>query len=451
LFRYIKKQYPSFNEKKLTKEVLFNVLYPEKNYNEQIIKNLFSELNKKLYEFLSISHYLNYRFYSNEINILSELNLKNLDNIFLLRYKSFENLLAESAHQIHPMFYYFYRAETEMVKFLLSRNRQHDVSEYVLNTGQWFLYHFLVEFTRIAIDINTNITSFNAPLEKNIVFEFLNHFDFDGFINYMEKNNFKYKDIIKVYYNRLIAVLSDDDQKYFLFKNSLLDNINSFSKAEKFNLLNSLYTLAINKVNKGKANFLEEQFYSVQKQIEHDVIAGPEGNQLSLMKVRNILFICILLDKKKWFTDFIDNLKDKINPNDRNNILNHSSGIIAFHSNDFEKSLAYFNKIEIENPFYAADVKTHQAMIYYELGHYESLLNLLDSFRHLISNRRDFVSTMKNININFINILKGIVKIKLNPEKLNHLELMEKLNKMGMVNHKNWLKKKLNEIENQKN
>lgn len=447
LFELIKKHYPGFDELKIKKETLYSKLFPGKVYNEQIMKNLSSDMLQLALEFLGINKYRNRNLYDKELDILSELNLKRLDNVFEIKLKKIEKDLTDSTHMIHPLFYHLHKAETIKAQFLLARDKQKYVSENVLEAGNYLVYYFITELSRIAIDLNANITSFNIKHPTNLVFEVLEKFDFRYIIKFLQDNNYPYSGLLNVYYHRLLAMLESSDETYFNFKNLLLQNLDNFSLPEIASLLESLHNITIQRVNDGDEDGLREEFEVINLKLESKTIALNTGGKISMLNFRNVIFSSVRLNEIKWAEEFIEKYIDMVNTDSRDSIYNHALGILAYIKKDFDKAIAHLSRVNVPNPFFISDVKTHMAIIFFEQGFYDSCISTLDSFRHILTNRDEFTSIFKEVNVHFINALTGLIKVRSGGKKDDALlKIKDKLLAQKMVNHKGWLLRKIDEI-----
>lgn len=447
LFELVKKHYPAFEPEKIEKEILFAKLFPGKPYNEQIMKNLSSQLLQLSLEFLGINKYRNRNINDKELDILSELNAKRLDNIFGSKLKKIEKDLLDTTHMIHPLFFHLHKLETIKTQFLLSRDRQKYAADNVMKTGDYLIYYFITELTRIAIDLNANMTSFNIRHEKDLVKEVLDKLDFSHILKYLNDNNYQYSDMIGVYYYRLAAMLESNTENFNNFKNSILENAHKFSIYELASLIDSLHNIAIQLVNDGIESGVWNEFEVIKLKIKYRTLSLRTGGVISQLTFRNIIFTTVRLNQVSWTEEFIENNIQLVNKDSRESIYNHAMGIIAYVKKDYDTALKLLSSVDLDNPFYASDVKTHIAIIYFEQGHYDSCINVLDSFRHIITSREDFSAIFKEVNLHFINALTGLIKAKGSSKKEPALrKIKEKLEAQKMVNHKNWLLKKTGEM-----
>ena len=439
--------YPEFDASKIEKEKIFAKLFPGKNYNEQVMKNLSSGLLQLSLEFLGINKYKNRSRYDNELDILNELNDKRLDNIFDIRLKRIEKDLSDSTHMIHPLFYHLHRMETIKTQFLLSRDKQKFAAENVLKAGDYLIYYFITEFSRIAIDINANISSFNAKHNVNLVQEVLDKFDFGHIIKYLIENNYEYSRILNVYYHRLLALLDCSDKNYFAFKELLIESAAKFSHRELASLLDSLHNMAIQRSNDGADDSGREEFEVIKMELEYNTITLRSGGRISLLSFRNVIFASVRLNETEWAEGFIEKYISRVNEDSRESIYNHARGILDFVKKDYDNAVKHLGKVEMINPFLISDVKTHMAIIYFEQGHYDSCISVLDSFRHILTGREEFTNIFREVNVHFINAVTAMIKVSSGAKKKETLlRLKEKLNSLKLVNHKKWLLRKADEM-----
>ena len=448
LFGLLKKQYPGFDAAKIEKELLFGKLFPLKPYNEQIMKNLSSELLQLLLEFLAINKYRSRNANDKELDILSELNTKRLDNIFQSRLKKLEKDLLDTTHMIHPLFFHLHKLETIKTQYLLSRDKQKYAADNVMKAGDYLIYFFITELTRIAIDLNANMTSFNIQHKTDLVQEVLDKLDFAHLLEYLKMNNYPYSEMIEVYYHRLNAMLVGSGENFHLYRQSIIDNAGKFSIYELASLIESLHNIAIQRVNDGVENAIWDEFEVVKMKLEYGTITLRTGGVISLLNFRNVIFTTVRLKQLDWVEEFIEKYIDLVNKESKESIYNHARGIIAYVKKDYDTAIKLLSNVDLENPFYASDVKTHLAIMYFEQGHYDPCASVLDSFRHMLTSREEFSAIFREVNIRFINTVTSYIRAITSGNKGSEilLKTKEKLLSYPMVNHKGWLLNKADQL-----
>ena len=99
-------------------------------------------------------------------------------------------------------------------------------------------------------------------------------------------------------------------------------------------------------------------------------------------------------------------------------------------------------KKELQN-FYLTKLKMQ---ILYELKDFETLLYIIDSYRHFLKNYcKIFIETNPKINLNFVKYLKRLVDIQ-SGKKIKPDELRFEIEHEKIITSRNWLLEKTNEL-----
>jgi HKD family nuclease len=118
----LKKFYPGFPEEKISREILYRKLFKDKEYNEQVMKNLISDLNKLCRDFLTVE-ITRADSFENRLNFLRQMILRKTDPVFFSELKNFENELKKTSEISERNFYYLYQLEEAKISFHLERNQ----------------------------------------------------------------------------------------------------------------------------------------------------------------------------------------------------------------------------------------------------------------------------------------------------------------------------------------
>jgi len=87
--------------------------------------------------------------------------------------------------------------------------------------------------------------------------------------------------------------------------------------------------------------------------------------------------------------------------------------------------------------------ETLQIKTLYELSEYESLLPLIDSFKHFIKDKK----TVQKVTIRWIHFIERLVKIRLRGKKDGISELIKEIRNEKLFTSY-WLREKAEELEN---
>ncbi len=107
----------------------------------------------------------------------------------------------------------------------------------------------------------------------------------------------------------------------------------------------------------------------------------------------------------EWTKKFIEQHKEIIRPERRENAYNYCLATLNYRLKNYDKALKLLAKVKTEDFYYTLRVKNHFLKIYFETNQFESVLNLVDSFRHFLTSNKsipDYISTRFISYVNFL-------------------------------------------------
>jgi len=415
------------DENKNEKEIIYNEIFPGKKYNEQVIKNLTSELLKIVKEYFEISVYRNDK-YEKKLNLLKKLAGLKADKIYLSELNSFENDLKGLEFYSDRSFHHLFMIEELKISYHLERNEQPKVIENVMNSGEFLILYFHLHLAKTISNLNVNAQTYRVNYEYNIPEEYFIRTDYSAIIKYMKDVNFRYSELFEMYFLRVISNIAPfHEENFFKLKELLLKNINSLDRAEVYGLFISLEAFCMRKINEGNLFFIKEIFGIYKIEIEKDFYKFSETSPVTFMKFRNTYLTALRLKEFDWANKFIQKFKSDLIESDKENVLNVAYAMISFENGEFEKTLEYIADISPSQLYMKIDVRNLTIMSYYELGYTESVLSAIDSFRHFLSGNAAISETMKESNFRFINSLYKLLLVNEKNKQIKLTRLKESL------------------------
>jgi len=446
-FNELKESYPDFKDERIRKEKIYSKLFSGRKYNEQVIKNLTSELIRLCKEFLEMEYYKK-NIYDRKLNLINQLNAKKLDSFFNSELKELEKKLSDVKQMSDPHFYYLYKLEDVKIGYHLERNEQTLVFDKVVKSGEYLVIFFILHLVKTISNLIINRISFNARYDLNLPEEFLNNLNLEKLIAYMKDKNIKHHNIVELYYYRVLCNSKPGNELYyFKFKNLLYENIEAYSKDEIYGLFNALETYCTQKINSGNNKFMEEFFQVFEKEISNGFYKFSENSPVTFMKFRNTCLIALRLKKYEWAEKFIEDFKNDLIEEDRESILEMSYAMINFEKGNYEKVLEHLQNVKTDQLYLKVDIRNYSLMSYYELNYTESVISLIDSYRHFITDNKFLTLEYRERNLRFVNSLSTLVILKEKDDKQKLLELKENLEAFRNDRKIEWIIEKLNLIE----
>jgi hypothetical protein len=448
LYEAIKPFYPEFKSAECTMEHVYKKIYEKKQYNNSIMRNLLSEFYKLMED------YLVYKAVKRQPmrDLLLLDNLEKFDKLYLKKLNEVEILLRNS-----PIFNGSYFFKTWMIgnkiDYYLNRNKQNKIAFDVLTYGEYRIMDLVLSMPEIISDISANKLSFKIDFGSNIFEQFVQYFDFEGFINSLDSKHPEYS-MLKFQYNRFIMFIKKFPENTVHAREVLKylkENHEQFEKSYLSLMLTNIenffqYNLRLsgNKELSGELFELYKFMLSINPKIY--------DNCFPIVMFKNILHIALLEKEVDWAEDFVNKYIVYVRDEDKDSLLNFCNAYLAFERKEYEKVFSYSRNVNDYHYSYKEYLKILHMMVFYELNQSEQFFSMSDTFRKFIDNS-NLINPFKKISYKFfLKLTNKLMKLKLedvSPYEITELrnELIE-FSKTRFLPYKKWLLEKIDELEN---
>lgn len=448
LLKTLEKEYPAFELKNISKEKIYQKLFGGKKYNEQVLKNLTSELYKMLKEFL-ITEFSRSDNSERRLNLLKQMILRKADSVFYSELKAFESELREAQEISESSFYYLYQLEETKISFHLERNEQTLVFEKVLKSGEYLILFFLLNLTKTLSNLSVNKETFNVSYNVNVPEAFFNIAELEEIISYMKDNNVEFSDVAELYFYRIACNrYPEREEYYFKFRNLLLENLDTLNRKEIYGLFNATHIYCLKKINSGNDRFLSELFDIFNIEIDKGFYKYSNSSPVTYMKFRNTYLTGLALKQFHWTEKFISEFGKEIIPSDRDNVVRVANAQVEFEKGNFEKTIEKISTVKTDHIFLKSDIRNLTLMSYYELGYIESALSLIDSFKHFLNNNKKLTDVFRASHLRFLNSLFSLIRFREKHQDLRLEQLRKKLEPFSYERRIKWLIDKIDDVKN---
>jgi hypothetical protein len=448
LFDELKKHYPKLSGRAIEKKVLYKKLFRDKVYNEQVMKNLISELLRLEKEFLSAEHF-NADTFNKSLGLLSQLSARPVDMLYEKEAALFEEKARNSEAISVMLNYLLFQMQEINFTHNINRNRQSEVTDNIVKSGENLVIFFLKNIMRLSINININKFSFNSQVPVNLPDKLIESLNIKSVLDYMEMHKIEQTVYLKLLYYAMICNLHvDDDDSYKNYRELLYANMDNLKRDEAHSILHFLESICAQKINSGRHEFYKDLFETYELELSKNLINAKTDTPLTVMKFRNIYLTAMRAGKYQWAEKFINDYKSELHEENKKNIVELALAQLNFEKGDYGKTLQHLHKIKTDQIFFKVDVKVLNLMAFYELEHYESALSLIDSFKRMLSSNVSLTEQYSQKNIAFANSVSSIIKIKNSYDEVSVQMLKEKILKTEVIGNKGWLVKKIEEMIN---
>lgn len=447
LFDELKKYAPQFEDAGLEKENLWIKLFPGKRYNYGMMKNIIFDLTKFAEKFLEIE-----KFNSDEnmkfSALLEKLTEKNLYEIFMMKYGSFEKKKFSSS-KIHLSYYRDYNDLKSKLSDLGNLNAKYRrrglIDERIEHLVLDFLFSFGILYNEFCIsdsDFNENSENKHIRAFAKLFFDNERIDKFTMLFKTFPERNFK---VIQIIFKLMKSFLSPHDVSAYIEAKQTIKENHGYIELNTLRILYSCLVSALDNC-KDTINFNsdEEYFDIFKKLIEYRIYATDTG------KVEPSLFLASIktaakVKQPEFIESICKNFLGKISPELRDNMKIYADVYLHYSKDEFEESLKYLNKINIDTHPMKFNLKNLQILISYEIKDYDMFVYLKDSYKHFLSKNRSVSESYRESNLKFIKYTDNLFKISETKNK-NEKEYLRKIISGDTVPNKQWILEKLDRI-----
>ncbi|HEY3252131.1 MAG TPA: hypothetical protein VGK25_13555, partial [Ignavibacteria bacterium] len=247
LYKELLKYYPHFDENKLNKRNLFEKIYPESVYKDEIMRNLISALVRLAEDYMSYSLFKNDEFERKKYLLLN-LNKHKLDKLFERHEKNVSGLIEQNKTNT-DYFINKHIFQTIINDFCKVRRKPYDMQVEVNTFFCYYLAKSLELYRNMAIDeYNQN---------ENFDFIFL-----DNVMSHLKDNSelLNSYPMLSILYYELMLVLYPEETYYQKLKKLKDTYVETLDILSQYSIYVCLSNFCVKMKNEGKKEYYMESF-----------------------------------------------------------------------------------------------------------------------------------------------------------------------------------------------
>jgi len=297
---------------------------------------------------------------------------------------------------------------------------------------------FMLEKLKMACDMASRNKVIQAHYQWSIM---------KGIEEYLKDKSKAFDPIIQIYHTifRMLTEKVANTEKYYRMLLFLLKkHANQFTKEEILGTYGYALNYAIVKINQQGSTYLEETLEIYLYLVKSEAIFV--GNFLMPQEYKNIVTLAVRLKKYTWTEQFIEQYKEKLPINVRNNVYKYNLASLQHSKGDYDKALQTLHNVDFINPTYYLGTKIIQLKIYYEQENGEAFYSLIDACQSYLRRSKQVADYQKKSTANLMKFSKKLFKIKeeigytkrhILQETLEKLE--EEIENCSSVANRDWL------------
>lgn len=268
-----------------------------------------------------------------------------------------------------------------------------------------------------------------------------------GFWEYLEDKRFDEIPLIRIYRKIVVSFAESENESHF---QELLSELNQNASELTKSDLRECYHICQNycalKINQGKTEYYYQYFQIIKSMVEQGVLV--ENGQLPEAVFKNFITVSLGAGEYEWTEQFIQNYAPFLPSRIRENARMFNLAYVYFYQKNYEKVIEYLRDVEYSDVVYSLGAKSILLRTYYEQGEFLALDSLMDSFRIYLRRNKVISKNLKREYINFLNLVKKLTTVTASDKK-SIAGLRRRVMETSYSMPKNWLLKKIAEIEGQ--
>lgn len=457
LFTETMKYAPDFTDNSLEKETLWSKIYPDKEFNYGVMKNLIHDLTKLAEEYITQKEYSLKELLQFE-HLYASLNKRNLRNVCLKKESLLnKNFRDDVSDFTNTNFDEFYGSLTKIYETKLWDSSFNDQQEYFNEEINCMTDNFVTGILIHLINVYylALVSSYNdkgKEITGNTAGIILKNISDDAIETVIKelgnRSEFKTK-LIKGYFLAHKANTNLNESRYFFeFKNYFLNNYQNMP----YDYLKDLDTYLLNILSSLKDSSVDKksEFYSYHHFRHANNLVPERNNQLNSIQFIPWMFLFLDENRPDELEEYIKSYKDYIVDDDREATHIFAEAMTFFLKSEFGKSLSLINTIKFKSAMLKNILKKFSLMNFYELKDFEGFSFAYDSYKHFLNYgnwaKKEWIEHYIEKTKIFAGVIDTLFKLWESEDKTRILTYEKKLVNLN-IDNKKWFLRKINELK----
>lgn len=440
-YNAVREFYPAF---KLSKEKVYQRIYPGKPYNEKTMKNILSDSLKSAEEFLT------YKTFETRKELKSNLKAeallaKSMEKEFLKAVERTEELL--DSEKLGSEEYFINYRKLHQLKMTHSKSfyKAKSETEHILQSVEYLLALLLKDLSNILVNKQLSVYLNTESVNNPIINLLIDNFRMESFMEKLEEMEHKFYPFIAFRYYLYKDLCETENFEYFYkLKKIVYEHIESFSRETQFEatwaIINSCAMTSRRSITEMRRESLDMLVFQLEKGLHI-----PPGNNYYLIPAFNqFLSEALYFKEYSMVEKVLDKHCDELEPGIREDMKNWGYGSLYFDKKEYVKALSFVSKINFREANFKVQAKFLLFKIFYEMDLPEQALSIVNTSLHAL--KLDDLSTevRKRYETSFKNAGR-LIKIR-NKFSFEDAEMLKTKIKGHTFIGKAWIIKMLDEL-----
>jgi hypothetical protein len=428
LLAVLSEYYPGFEDEGFTKEVVWSRLYPDKKYNDVVMRNLISDLYSLLRRFLA-----HLKLEQDEAEISKHL----LEELY---FRGKPDLAEKEADRLEALSYKHFRTNGNAYLNLYAAQ----CLRHVVNLKDWkfqdkswqdekmmFLIHF---FIKEMIGYYQNYVSL-----KTFVKSEYDMMLFDELMTFGDMNYEKLDTQLKLLFNSTVILVYPHREDVFEKTLKLLkEKGGEIEKLTHYNLLISMANYCLTKRRDGNLSYNSKLREIHLEQVKYNLLAPEERMEIHEPIFTNVVRMALDSGEYDWAQNFVRKNFHRMEEKGKI-MLHYYQALLHHYKGENEKALEEMSMVKALEFTDKVILNNLQMRIFFDLGYYDSVLTTAENYRKFFKGNKKLSEDRKKGNENFIDYTLKILRATEKNDKDALGVIRRKLEKMTDITEREWL------------
>lgn len=430
----------------LDKERVSKHLYPERQYNSNILNTTVSRLLSLLHDFLVLTNNED-KHNQHLIKVLAELRKRKQNKDYRAILRKIEHSPESDYRDIEDLYWEKVAYHKELDQQFVTQGGRTYNENLQLKNDNLDLF-FITKKLKIACDMVSRNIVIGSNYQYRLVDELLDYLDQPNSVYAEEPTLVIYSSVL-----RMLLLGQEGDPQFYKVKKLLLEHQAMFSKAELKNIYDYLENHCIKRYNHSAEEKYLLEMLSLSKYLVEHKINFVDGYLLD-GDYKNIGSTAITAGDYDFAEEFIENYQHYLLPEHRHSVYSLLMAYLWYAKKEYRKALGALHDVTFTNYTYYIAAKVTQLRVYYETEEGEALHSLSDAFRNYIRRNKHLANAHKSLYENFIIVLRRSYKLLENSpywatEKVEkeYLALVHSIENIQPLGSRSWLRERVAELQ----
>ena len=379
----------------LSKEKIFEKIYPQKKYDDILMRQIMSYLYKIIQKYLITEGVLQTEMES-QLYLTHALRQRNADKIVEKELKDSLDIVDKNGFKNANIHYFKYKIHTENYEYL--NNKRRNIGESLQEQSEELDFFYMSESLRQACIMSAQQTISKQTYLQPLLLPIIER------INQLEHLPIS----VLAYFHAFNTLTKPENAEHFhLLKKSIVENALSFPEKERRDLYIIATNYCIRRLNLGEKTFGFEALELYRSRMKNNILL--ENNVLPPYTYNNILMLALKSEEHDWAKNFLNDFKQYLPEKERENIFQYNLALFYFRTGNYSDAMTLLQKVNLNDVLYNLDARRLLARIYYDLDEINALQSLIESSKVYL-HRQKGIGYHHDMYSNYFRFLEKMMK-----------------------------------------